>query len=51
MFEISRDMFNKNMERALTVYVIPMPASLSIDSLPARVRVLPAGVQLAKVGI
>ena len=29
MFEISRDMFNKNMERALTVYVIPMPASLS----------------------
>ena len=29
MFEISRDMFNKNIERALTVYVIPMPASLS----------------------
>lgn len=25
MFEISRDMFNKNIERALTVYVIPMP--------------------------
>ena len=24
MFEISRDMFNKNIERALTVYVIPM---------------------------
>ena len=23
MFEISRDMFNKNIERALTVYVIP----------------------------
>ena len=29
MLEISRDMFNKNIERALTVYVIPMPASLS----------------------
>ena len=29
MFEISRDMFNKNIERALNVYVIPMPASLS----------------------
>ena len=29
MFEISRDMFNKNIEGALTVYVIPMPASLS----------------------
>ena len=29
MFEISRDKFNKNIERALTVYVIPMPASLS----------------------
>ena len=29
MFENSRDMFNKNIERALTVYVIPMPASLS----------------------
>ena len=29
MFEISRDMFNKNIERPLTVYVIPMPASLS----------------------
>ena len=26
---IVRDMFNKNIERALTVYVIPMPASLS----------------------
>ena len=30
MFEISRDMFNKNIERALTVYVIPMPASLTM---------------------
>ena len=29
MFENSRDMFNKNIKRALTVYVIPMPASLS----------------------
>ena len=29
MFEISRDVFNKNIERALTVYVIPMPASPS----------------------
>ena len=31
MFENSRDMFNKNIERALTVYVIPMPASLSSE--------------------
>ena len=30
MFEISRDMFNKNIERALTVYVIPMPASCQL---------------------
>ena len=29
MCEISRDMSNKNIERALTVYVIPMPAMQS----------------------
>ena len=33
MFENSRDMFNKNIERALTVYVIPMPASLTFKSV------------------